>query len=133
MKKQLKYVVICMISMMVLLGAAGNVKAAGFKGNLNVTYKNSDSKITIKKINSKKVKIKVKTSFAEGDFTGKVISNKVIKMNTGSKYAKVSLKWLDKNHFKTIWQEKNENIDEFISNFSGVGVLGNNTKYTRVK
>lgn len=41
MKKQLKYVVICMISMMVLLGAANNVKAFGLKENLNVSFRSS--------------------------------------------------------------------------------------------
>lgn len=97
MSKKLRKTIIGFLFMFtVALGInAGNsnAKAAStknFKGNLNVTYKNSDSKITIKKINGKKVKIKVKTSFAEGDFTGKVILNKLIKMNTGSKYAKVS-------------------------------------------
>lgn len=109
------------------------VSTKNFKGNLNVTYKNSEwkSKITIKKVNSKKVFINVKSSYAEGNFTGKITSKNTIKMNTGSKYAKVSFKWIDKSHFKTIWKEHGENIDVFISNFSSV--LYNNTKYAQVK
>lgn len=119
-----------------ITAGTSNAKAAStknFKGNLNVTYKNSEwkSKITIKKVNSKKVSINVKSSYAEGNFTGKITSKNTIKMNTGSKYAKVSFKWIDKSHFKTIWKEHGENIDGFISNFSSV--LYNNTKYAQVK
>lgn len=138
MTKLRKTMMMLVFILAVVLGTTagtGNAKVAttkNFKGNLNVTYKNSkeNSKITIKRINSKKVSITVKSSYAEGKFAGKVISKNTIKMNTGSKYAKVNLKWSNKTHFKAIWKENGENIDEFISNFSGILY---NAKYTQVK
>ncbi len=139
MNKIRKFMMGFVFALIVVMGVnagSSDVKAAttkNFKGNLNVTYKNSEwkSKITIKKVNSKKVKINVKSSGIDGNFTGKVISKNTIKMNTGSKYAKVNFKWIDKTHFKTIWKENGENIDGFISNYSLI--LYNNTKYTQVK
>lgn len=137
MSKLRKMMMMLILVVAVALGiTAGTDRAKAattknFKGNLNVTYKNSDCKITIKKVSSKKVSINVKSGYAEGDFTGKITSKNTIKMNTGSKYAKVSFKWIDKSHFKIIWKENGENIDGFISNFSDI--LSGNTKYTQIK
>lgn len=80
-----------------------NVKAAttkNFKGNLNATYKSGvDSKIIIKKVDNKKVRIRIFVggNLDQGEYSGKVISKNTIQVNLDGE--KVKLKWKDKTHF----------------------------------
>lgn len=115
-----------------------NAKAAttkNFKGNLNVTYKNSDSKITIKKVNSKKVSIKiVYAGYAKFKYTGKITSKNTIKFNAVNNeegYVDVIFKWKDKSHFTSIWKEKRSNGPKYCSDELTFALY--DTKYTQVK
>lgn len=115
----------------------GNAKAAStknFKGNLNVTYKNSEwkSKITVKKVNSKKVSVKVVVyDIPYGPFYGKVISKDTIqiKLDGGEK---LKLKWKDKTHF-TSKRPSGGFTNESIQYVHALCSALNNTKYTQVK
>ncbi len=116
MSKIRKFMMGFVFALIVVMGVnagSSDVKAAStknFKGNLNATYKNSDTKITIKKVNSKKVKINaVYDGYAKFSFTGKVTSKNTIKftsVNSKEAYVDVILKWKDKSHFTSKWKEK---------------------------
>lgn len=121
-----------------ITAGTSNAKAAStknFKGNLNVTYKNSDSKITIKKVNSKKVSIKiVYAGFAKFEYTGKITSKNTIKFNAVNNeegYADVIFKWKGKSHFTSIWKEKRSNGFKYCSDELVFAL--DNTKYAQVK
>lgn len=83
--------------------------AKNFKGNLNATYKgivrdifgkkSYDSKIIIKRVDNKKVKVEVIASgINQGAYKGTIISKDTIRLNLDGG-EKVKLKWKDKTHF----------------------------------
>ena len=140
MTKLRKTMMILVFTLAVVLGTTagtGNAKAAttkNFKGNLNVTYKNSEwkSKITVKKVNNKKVSVKVVVyDIPYGPFYGKVISKDTIqiKLDGGEK---LKLKWKDKTHFiskRPSGGFTNESIQYVHALCSAL----NNTKYTQIQ
>lgn len=106
MNKLRKILVMLVFALVVVMGVNAkteNVKAAStknFKGKLNTTYKNSEhkSKITIKKVNSKKVSVKIVINgLDQGKYNGKIISKDTIQINLDGE--KVKFKWKDKTHF----------------------------------
>ena len=118
-----------------ITAGTSNAKAAStknFKGNLNVTYKNSEykSKITIKKVNSKKVSIKIVSPAFDNysKFTGKIISKDTIKVTD---FPNVKFKWKDKTHFTSV--RKGNGFGDWAKHFRGLCYSLNNTKYTQVK
>lgn len=117
---------------------SGNVKAASaknFKGNLNATYKNSKqkSKITIKKINSKKVSIKIvlDNDWEQGTWKGNIISKDTVQFTLDGG-EKIKLKWKDKTHF-TAKKPKGGFNSESVQMARRLCYSLNNTKYTQVK
>lgn len=140
MTKLRKMMMMFVFILAVVLGTTAgtsNAKAAStknFKGNLNVTYKNSEwkSKITVKKVNSKKVSVKVVVyDIPYGPFYGKVISKDTIqiKLDGGEK---LKLKWKDKTHF-TSKRPSGGFTNESIQYVHALCSALNNTKYTQVK
>lgn len=140
MTKLRKTMMMFVFILAVVLGTTAgtsNAKAAttkNFKGNLNVTYKNSEwkSKITVKKVNSKKVSVKVVVyDIPYGPFYGKVISKDTIqiKLDGGEK---LKLKWKDKTHF-TSKRPSSGFTNESIQYVHALCSALNNTKYTQVK
>lgn len=140
MTKLRKTMMMLVFTLAVVLGTTagtGNAKAAttkNFKGKLNVTYKNSKekSKITIKKVNSKKVSVKVVVyDIPYGPFHGKAISKDTIqiKLDGGEK---IKLKWKDKTHF-TSKRPSGGFTNESIWYVHALCSALNNTKYTQVK
>lgn len=112
-----------------------NAKAAttkNFKGNLNATYKSKiDSKIVIKKVNNKKVRVKVYAGgLDQGEYIGKVISKNTIQVHLDGG-EKVKLKWKDKTHF-TAKRPAGGFNDESIQMVRMLCFSLNNVKYTQV-
>ena len=141
MTKLRKMMMILVFTLAVVLGTTagtGNAKAAttkNFKGNLNVTYKNSNSKITIKKLNSKKVSIQgIYSGYAKFKYTGKITSKYTIKfnaVNSKEAYVDVIFKWKDKSYFTSTWKEKRSNGLKYCSDELVFAL--DNTKYTQVQ
>lgn len=106
-----------------------------FKGNLNVTYKNSKwkSKITIKKVNSKKVSVKVvlDNNWTQGTWNGKVISKDTIQFTLDGG-EKIKLKWKNKTHF-TAKRPKGGFSGESVQLVRRLCFSLNNAKYTQVQ
>lgn len=140
LRKIMMGIIFTLIIVMGVSTGSNNVKAAttkNFKGNLNVTYKNSEwkSKITIKKVNSRKVSIKiVYDGYAKFKYTGKIASKSTIKFNAVNNedgYADVIFKWKDKSHFTSTWKEKRSNGLKYCSDELVFAL--DNAKYTQVK
>lgn len=136
-----KTMMILVFTLAVVLGTTtgtDNAKAAttkNFKGNLNVTYKNSKekSKITIKKVNSKNVSIKIvlDNNWTQGTWNGKVISKDTIQFTLDGG-EKIKLKWKDKTHF-TAKRPKGGFSGESVQMSRRLCFSLNNTKYTQVQ
>lgn len=138
MSKLRKFIMGFVFALIVVMGVnagSNNVEAAttkNFKGNLNVTYKNSEwnSKITIKKVTIKKVSIRINSPAYENysKFTGKIISKDTIKVTD---FPNVRFKWKDKTHFTSV--RKGNGFGKWTQYFRGLCYSLNNTKYTQVK
>lgn len=137
MTKLRKMMMMLVFVVAVILGitaGTGNAKAAttkNFKGNLNVTYKNSKekSKITIKRVDSKKVSIKIVIDGDDwGSFNGKIISKNTIKLTD---FPNVKFKWEDKTNFISI--RKGNGFGEAAKMIRRVCYALNNTKYTQIQ
>lgn len=129
MKKQLKYMVICMAAMIVLFGTANSAKEAGFKGNLNAAYKGSEGrKIKLKKTSAKKVNVTIITTggLNQGTFHGKISSDNTVKFTLDGG-EKISLKWKDKKHFTA---KANQFSSETIQMARQLCYALNNVSYT---
>lgn len=140
MERRLKKILglIVVMAFSAILGVGNKAQAAttkNFKGNLNATYKNSEwkSKITIKKVNSKKVSIKIvlDNNWTQGTWNGKVISKDTIQFTLDGG-EKIKLKWKDKTHF-TAKRPKGGFSGESVQMARRLCFSLNNTKYTQVK
>lgn len=140
MMKLRKIMMGIMFALIVVMGVnagTGDVKAAStkdFKGNLNVTYENSEgkSKITFKKVDSKKVSVKIVVNgLNQGSYTGTVTSKNTINMKLDGG-EKIDLKWKGKISF-TAKAPKNGFSSESIQMARLLCDSLNNTKYTQVK
>lgn len=135
-RKIIMGVVFALIVVMGVRVGSSNVNAAStknFKGNLNATYKNSEwkSKITFKKINTKKVSVKVVVSgLNQGSYRGTIASGNTIKMKLDGGET-INLKWKDKSSFtaKPTKGFSNESIQMVRLLCNSL----NNTQYTQVK
>lgn len=139
MSKARKIIMGVVFALIVVMGVrvgSSNVNAAStknFKGNLNATYKNSEwkSKITFKKINTKKVSVKVVISGTnQGSYSGTITSGNTIKMKLDGGEA-INLKWKGKSSFtakptKGFSSESVQMVRLLCNSL-------NNTKYTQVK
>ncbi len=141
MNKIRKFMMGFVFALIVVMGVnagSSDVKAAttkNFKGNLNATYKNSEwkSKITIKKVNSKKVSVKIvlDNNWEQGTWKGKVISKNTIQFTLDGG-EKIKMKWKDKSHF-TAKRPKGGFSSESVQLVKRLCYSLNNTKYTQVK
>lgn len=140
MSKLRKFMMGFVFALIVVMGVnagSSNVKAAStknFKGNLNVTYKNSEwnSKITIKKVNSKKVSVKVVAGgLNQGSYNGTISSKNAINMKLDSR-ENIVLNWNSKTSF-TAKRPKGGFSSESIQMARLLCNSLNNTKYTQVK
>lgn len=129
--------VFALIAVMGVSAGSNDVKAAStknFKGNLNATYKNSEwkSKITIKKINSEKVSVKVVANgLNQGSYNGTAISQNTINMKLDGG-EEIVLKWKSKTSF-TAKRPKGGFSNESIQMARLLCNSLNNTKYTQVQ
>lgn len=138
---KLRRIMMFVLTFVIVMGTGvGTINAKetttkNFKGNLNATYKNSgqNSKITIKKINSKQVSIKIvlDNNREQGTWKGKAISKDTIQfiLDGGEK---IKLKWKDKNHF-TAKKTKNGFSNESVQLVRRLCMSLNEVKYTKVK
>lgn len=139
MSKARKIIMGVVFALIVVMGVrvgSSNVNAAStkdFKGNLNATYKNSEwkSKITFKKINTKKVSVKVVISGTnQGSYSGTITSGNTIKMKLDGGEA-INLKWKGKSSFTAKptkgFSSESVQMARLLCNSL------NNTKYTQVK
>lgn len=136
LRKIIMGVLFALIVVMGVSAGSNSVNAAttkNFKGNLNATYKNSEwkSKITFKKINTKKVSVKVVVNGTnQGSYRGTIASGNTIKMKLDGGET-INLKWKSKSSFtaKPTKGFSNESIQMVRLLCNSL----NNTKYTQVK
>lgn len=139
MSKTRKIIMGVVFALIVVMGVSvgsSNVNAAStknFKGNLNATYKNSEwkSKITFKKINTKKVSVKVVVSgLNQGSYRGTIAPRNTIKMKLDGGET-INLKWKGKSSFTA--KPTKGFSSESVQMLRLLCKSLNNTKYTQVK
>ena len=139
MSKARKIIMGVVFALIVVMGVSvgsSNVNAAStknFKGNLNATYKNSEwkSKITFKKINTKKVSVKIVINgINQGSYKGKIASKNTIKMKLDGGET-INLKWKNKSSF--VAKPATKFSDESIQMAKLLCFNLNNIKYTQIK
>lgn len=137
---------ICIIAFLIMIVIFPvKVRAAtakSFKGNLNATYKGTvrdifgnksyNSKIIIKRVSNKKVRVEVIAGgINQGAYKGIIISKDTIRLNLDGG-EKVKLKWKDKTHF-TAKRPSGGFSEESAQLVKLLCYSLNDVKYTQVK
>lgn len=136
LRKIMMGVLFVLIVVMGVNTGSSNMKAAStknFKGNLNATYKNSEwkSELTFKKINGKKVSVKVVVNgTSQGSYNGTITSRNTINMKLDGG-EKINLKWNNKTSFTA--RPTNGFSRESIQMARLLCDSLNSNKYTQVK